>query len=132
VSSKALMLLSRVIAAFHWIFIAFVVFGGLLCFWRKTVAWLHVPSLLWSAMSGLFLPVLENWLRFLAQRSYYSGGFLDYYVFHSVLETPPPTHNVYIAIYTTVLVGNAVLYLFIYRNRIFSHLCLASGKNIGR
>ena len=60
--------LADLVLAFHAVFIAFVMFGGLLALWRPRLAWLHLPALAWGALvigMGWLCPLtpLENALR---------------------------------------------------------------------
>jgi hypothetical protein len=69
----------------HFLFLGFVAVGALLVFWRRWVAWLHVPAFLWGAaieFGGWICPLtpLENRLRRMGGEAGYTGGFIDYYV----------------------------------------------------
>ena len=69
----------------HATFILFVVFGGVLIFWRRGLAWLHIPCALWGIfieLQGWVCPLtyLENDLRAMAGSQGYTGGFIDHYL----------------------------------------------------
>lgn len=69
----------------HLAFIAFVVAGGALLWWRPRVAWLHLPAAAWGAyveFSGRWCPLtpLENRLRALGGDAPYAGDFLGHYL----------------------------------------------------
>jgi hypothetical protein len=68
--------LGDLVLAFHFAFIVFAVLGGLLVLWKIWIAWLHLPSVLWSAFVNLFnqvcpLTPLENRFRSLAGQAGY-------------------------------------------------------------
>ena len=69
----------------HLGFIFFVVLGGLLVFWRRWVALLHLPAVGWAVfleLTGAICPLtpLENSLRRLAGAQGYEGGFIEHYL----------------------------------------------------
>ena len=41
--------LADAVVVIHLAFIAFVTAGGLLLWWRRAVAWVHVPAMAWGA-----------------------------------------------------------------------------------
>ena len=62
-------LLTDLIVIVHLAFVLFAVFGGLLVYKWKRLAWLQVPAFLWAALielAGWVCPLtpLENRLRF--------------------------------------------------------------------
>ncbi len=69
----------------HFAFILFVLFGGLLAWYRHLFALLHLPMALWGAVVNIFawqcpLTPLENHYRSLAGQSGYEGGFVEHYI----------------------------------------------------
>ncbi len=69
----------------HLLFILLAVLGGLLVIWRKVLALLHLPALIWAvwivATHGICpLTPLENSLRELAGEAGYGGGFIAHYL----------------------------------------------------
>ena len=69
----------------HFGFIVFVVLGGLLVLWRVWVAWLHIPAVIWGALSEfrqLICPLtpVENELRLAAGRLAYPESFVEHYL----------------------------------------------------
>ena len=69
----------------HLAFIAFVLFGGLLCLHRLRWIWLHLPALawgIWVEWSGWLCPLtpLENHFRRLAALRGYREGFIEHYL----------------------------------------------------
>ena len=74
-----------VIVALHFLFVAFVVLGGLLALRWPRVAWLHVPAVIWGALvefTGWICPLtpLENRLRRSSGESGYQGDFIAHYI----------------------------------------------------
>ena len=77
--------LGDLVLAFHSAFIVFAVLGGFVALWKPWIAWLHLPSVLWSGYVNLFgqvcpLTPLENGFRRLAGQAGYEGGFVQHYV----------------------------------------------------
>jgi hypothetical protein len=69
----------------HGFFILFVLLGGFLVFWKTTVAWFHIPAVLWAAcieFMGWICPLtpLENMLREKAGTAGYDSGFVEHYI----------------------------------------------------
>ena len=65
--------------------IVFAVLGGFLVLWKPWIAWLHLPSVLWSGYVNLFgqvcpLTPLENRFRHLAGQAGYEGEFIQHYL----------------------------------------------------
>ncbi len=78
-------LLANLVVLIHLTFILFAVLGGILVFWRRRWAWVHIPALLWAvliAFVGWVCPLtpLENWFRDRGGASAYSSGFIDHYI----------------------------------------------------
>ena len=78
-------ILVDIVVLIHFLFILFVLFGGLLLFWSSRVFWLHVPAVLWAAMiefSGWVCPLtpLENLLRAHGGTTTYATGFIEHYI----------------------------------------------------
>ncbi|MBC2703989.1 DUF2784 family protein, partial [Desulfobacula sp.] len=44
------MLLANSILMVHFAFILFVIFGGLLVFYKEWILWLHIPAIFWGAL----------------------------------------------------------------------------------
>mgnify|MGYP001206507422 CR=1 FL=1 len=78
-------LLADVIILLHFLFIVFVILGGLLVVrWPKT-AFIHLPAAVWGALvelCGWICPLtpLENHFRRLAGNESYSGDFIERYL----------------------------------------------------
>ena len=69
----------------HFTFIVFVIFGALLVFASKKIAFIHVPSVIYGACIELFhfvcpLTYLENWFLRKAGMKSYSSSFVEHYL----------------------------------------------------
>jgi hypothetical protein len=112
-------LLADAVMAVHLAFIAFVAVGGLLVLWRKAVAALHVPALLWgiyTEATSTICPLtpLENALRHAAGDAGYGGGFIEHYV--STLIYPPGlTPGIQAAIAAGLVAFNLAVYACAFR-----------------
>lgn len=69
----------------HFAFVLFAVFGGLLVYYRRRLAWLHIPAVAWAVLINLVgwvcpLTPLEKSLRLAAGGEAYEGGFVRHYI----------------------------------------------------
>jgi len=76
---------ANAIVIIHFTFVCFVVGGGLLVLRWRRIAAIHIPSVIWAALiefQGWVCPLtpLEQRLRIAANRSGYSGGFIEHYI----------------------------------------------------
>jgi hypothetical protein len=74
-------LLADITVGTHFLFIVFVVCGGLLVIRWPLIAFVHLPAAIWGAAVELFgwicpLTPLENYFLNLAGESTYSGDFI--------------------------------------------------------
>jgi drug/metabolite transporter superfamily protein YnfA len=77
--------LANAIVLAHFLFIAFVICGGLLVIRWPRFAVVHLPAAVWGAIVEIFgwicpLTPLENHFRLLAGNSSYSGDFIARYL----------------------------------------------------
>jgi len=77
--------LTIVILVVHVLFILWVIFGAFLTRSRPVLRWLHIGSLVWGMLTGVFyyacpLTLLENWLEQRAGIEPYQGGFVLHYL----------------------------------------------------
>ena len=98
----------------HFLFAAFAVFGGLLLLDSIQWAWLHLPTVAWSAivnLKGWTCPStpLEKSLRARAGQAGYDGGFIQHYVGRAVYPRGMPRRLELVA-GVSILVGNAFVY----------------------
>jgi hypothetical protein len=112
--------IAELLMVLHFVFILFVVFGGLLVLKRTWVALLHLPCLIWGILiewQGWICPLtpLEIHFRNLAGDAGYSGGFIDHYLM-PVIYPPGLTR----AAQTTLAAALLGLNLLVYGYLIFS------------
>lgn len=105
----------------HLGFVAFVVFGGLLVWRWRHLAWLHGPAALWGVwieMSGGICPLtpLENRLRASAGEAAYQGDFVGRYLL-PVLYPDGLTREIQIALGVGVIALNVAIYGVMIRSR---------------
>jgi hypothetical protein len=106
--------LADALVVFHFAFVGFVIFGGLLVVRWPRMALLHLPAAAWGVFiewSGLICPLtpLENHLRELGGRAAYSGGFVDHYIM-PVLYPDGLTRNIQFVLGAGILLLNITLY----------------------
>jgi hypothetical protein len=105
----------------HFLFVLFVVLGGLLALRWRRVAWVHLPVALYGAtieFLGFICPLtpLENWLRRRGGEAGYEGGFVEHYIM-AALYPSGLTREVQIALGVTVLAINTLVYTIYWRRR---------------
>jgi hypothetical protein len=105
----------------HFLFILFVVFGGLLLFKWKWIAWLHVPAAVWGALIefiGWICPLtpLENKLRLAAGGEPYSVSFIEQYIAPLVYPSGL-TRNIQVELGIGVVVINVAIYAVFFLKR---------------
>ena len=114
-------LLADFVVILHLAFAVFAVFGGLLCLWRRLVAWFHIPAALWAALvefAGWICPLtpLENWLRFKAGGAGYSGSFVGEYIL-PVLYPAGLTRGIQMLMGILVVAVNLYVYYLVFIKR---------------
>jgi len=110
-------ILGNLVLGFHFAFVAFSVLGGFLVLWKRWIAWLHVPSVLWSSFVNLFshvcpLTPMENRFRHLAGQAGYEGGFIEHYITPLVYPGGMPRRMELAAGYS-ILIWYAFVYAFV-------------------
>ncbi|MDD3249122.1 MAG: DUF2784 domain-containing protein [Smithellaceae bacterium] len=117
-------LLADAVIVVHFLFILFVVAGGLLTLHRPRAAWLHLPAACWGAFiefAGWICPLtpLENHLRWLGGEASYTGDFVARYLI-------PVIYPVELSAFTQYILGglviavNLMIYGYIFRRRFLS------------
>jgi hypothetical protein len=117
----AYQLLADTVLVAHLGFILFVVAGGFLVRWRRSVAWVHLPAAGWGALiefMGWICPLtpLENWARSRAGETGYAGGFVEHYLI-PVVYPAALTRDVQIALGVAVLIVNLSIYTWVFGRR---------------
>ncbi len=105
----------------HFLFILFVIFGGLLFFIKRWTVLLHIPALLYGVYMELTqsicpLTYLENFLLFKANVATYSTAFIQYYlvpIIYPIFLTKDL--QIYLAI--SLIILNLIIYGFIFLKR---------------
>lgn len=107
------------VVVIHFLFVAFVVLGGLLVLRWPKVAYLHIPAAMWGAaieLAGGICPLtpLENSFRRQAGEAAYSAGFIEHYVL-PVLYPAALTRNTQILLGVFVIALNVAIYAYVLR-----------------
>jgi len=105
------------VAVLHFVFILFVVFGGLLVIRRPKAAWAHIPTAVWGVLiefTGLICPLtpLENRLRRAGGEAGYGGGFIEHYLI-PLIYPAGLTRELQVLLGVAVLLINVSFYGFI-------------------
>jgi hypothetical protein len=98
----------------HLAFVLFVALGGLLVLRRPRLMWLHLPAVVWGALSeflGVFCPLtpLETILRELGGGTGYEGNFIEHYI-TAVIYPSGLTRGLQIALGIGALLLNMAIY----------------------
>ncbi|MGE8637688.1 MAG: DUF2784 domain-containing protein [Achromobacter sp.] len=114
-------ILADLVLVAHGLFVAFVMFGGLLALWKPRIAYWHLPALAWGAMvigMGWICPLtpLEVSLRQQAGQQGYAGGFIEHYVL-GLIYPEGITRATQIVLATLLIVGNIIVYTLWARRR---------------
>jgi len=114
-------ILADLVLVVHGLFVAFVVFGGLLTLWKPRIAFWHLPALAWGAMvigMGWICPLtpLEVSLRERAGQEGYAGGFIEHYVL-GIIYPEGITRTTQMLLAALLIVGNLVVYTVWARRR---------------
>lgn len=107
-------LLADAVLLLHLAFILFVVFGALLVWRFRRLAWLHLPAVTWAGVievTGWVCPLtpLENHLRRLGGEVGYAGGFIEHYLL-PVIYPPGLTHDIQLGLGLAVTAINGLAY----------------------
>ena len=121
-------ILAHVVVGLHFMFVVFVVAGGLLVLRWSKLAYLHIPVAVYGAaieFVGWICPLtpLENSLRRQAGDAGYSTGFVEHYLL-PVLYPSALTRNIQLLLGVLVIGVNLAIYTHLIRRR---DLSLRSG-----
>ncbi len=113
--------LADLVVVVHAVFVAFVVFGGLIVLRHPRVAWFHVPAAAWGVLiefTGGVCPLtpLENSLRLRGGETGYTGGFIDNYLI-PLLYPAGLTRSTQLALGAAALALNLAVYAFFLARR---------------
>lgn len=114
-------ILANTILLLHFAFVVFAIFGGFMVLYRRWVAWLHLPTVLWSSavnLAGWVCPLtpLENRFRMAAGQAGYPGGFIEHYI-GALVYPAGMTRTVALTAGIAVLVWNAAVYVLVILGR---------------
>lgn len=113
--------LADLVVLAHFIFVIFVVFGGLLVLRWPRVAYVHLPVAAYGALIELVgwicpLTPLEKRLREQAGLEGYEGGFVEHYIL-PVLYPSGLNRGVQLVLGALVIGINVVIYGYVIRRR---------------
>ena len=113
--------LADLVVGIHFLFVVFVVLGGLLVLRRPWVAYLHIPAAVWGAaieFAGWVCPLtpLEHWLRRRAGEGAYAGGFIEHYIL-PLLYPSALTREIQLLLGVFVIAVNVAIYGYVFRKR---------------
>ena len=118
--------MADVIVFLHFLFVVFVVFGGLVALAWPRMIWIHVPAVVWGAVvefTGWICPLtpLENRLREAAGATAYEGDFIARYIL-PMLYPNGLTRNDQLMLGAIALGINSVIYSVVYARRRRRHM----------
>lgn len=113
--------LADLVVGVHFLFVLFVVLGGLLVLRWPRLAYLHVPAAIWGAaieFAGWICPLtpLEHWLRRRAGSAGYSGGFIEHYIL-PILYPSALSRDIQLLLGIIVIAVNLAIYAYVFRRR---------------
>lgn len=113
--------LADLVVLIHFLFILFVVLGGLLVLHWQRLAWLHLPAVVWGVLieaMGWICPLtpLENALRRSAGEAGYAQGFIAEYLL-PVIYPAGLTREIQWLLGALVLLVNLLVYTALFRQR---------------
>jgi hypothetical protein len=112
-------ILADLVVGVHFLFVLFVIFGGVLVVKWRRIAWLHVSAAVWGALiefSGWVCPLtpLENWFRENAGKETYRFDFVAHYLW-PLLYPEGLTRRVQIILGVLVVGLNLAIYTWVLR-----------------
>jgi hypothetical protein len=101
----------------HFLFIIFVIFGGLLFFIKPWTLYFHVPAFLYGVyieftQSVCPITYLENYLLTKANLATYSTSFIQNYLY-AIIYPINLTKQIHISLGIALLIINGIIYGFI-------------------
>ena len=111
--------LASLILVIHFLFIVFVLLGGLLILKWPRMLWLHLPAIVWGflvELNGWLCPLTpwENHFRSLAGRQAYEGDFIGEYLVPLIYPAELTREMQYLFAFIVVFL-NLAIYYFIWR-----------------
>src|SRR5215203_2399061 len=114
-------ILADLVVGLHFVFVVFVVVGGLLVLRWPKLAYLHIQAVVYGAaieFAGWICPLtpLENSLRRQAGEAGYSTGFVEHYLL-PVLYPSALTRDIQVLLGVVVIGINLSIYIHVFRRR---------------
>jgi hypothetical protein len=114
-------ILADLVVGLHFVFVLFVLAGGLLVLRWPKAAYLHIPAALWGVViefAGWVCPLtpLEKSLRRMAGEAGYPTGFIEHYLV-PVLYPSALTRNIQILLGVLVIALNVAIYMYVMQRR---------------
>jgi len=105
------------IVILHFLFIVFVIIGGLFVYNNPRLAWLHIPMVLWAFLVNIMewicpLTPLENLYRKAAGEPGYESGFVDQYL-TPLIYPEAMSYQMGVLLGISVLIWNFLVYYFL-------------------
>lgn len=107
----------------HFLFIIFVIFGGLLFFIKRWILLFHIPAFIYGAyveftQSICPLTYLENYFLTKANLASYSTSFIQNYLY-AIIYPINLTKEIQISLAIALLIINGIIYGFIIKRKKF-------------
>jgi len=107
------------VVGLHFLFVLFIILGGLLLLRWPALIWVHLPAAVWGALielRGWICPLtpLENMLRARAGDAGYQGGFIEHYIL-PLLYPGDLTRDIQLGLAAVVTVVNLGIYGYVFR-----------------
>jgi hypothetical protein len=114
-------LLADLVVGVHFLFVLFVLLGGLLVLRWPRLAFVHLPAAAWGVLielTGWVCPLtpLEQSLRLRAGEQGYSGSFIEHYVL-PLLYPSALTRTIQVGLGAIVIAVNLSIYGYLLRAR---------------
>jgi hypothetical protein len=115
------LVLADLLVVVHFLFIVFVVVGGLTVLVRPWLVWIHLPAAAWGAivtLGGFICPLtpLEQRLRAAGGGESYETGFIEHYL-APVIYPSGLTREVQWLLGIAVVAVNAMIYGYVFAQR---------------
>ncbi|HEX8289472.1 MAG TPA: DUF2784 domain-containing protein [Pyrinomonadaceae bacterium] len=113
-------LIADIIFIFHFCFVFFTIFGGLLVLRWRWIWKFHLLCVVWGALVQYFLWVCpltswENYFRELGGEAGYEGGFVEYYVTVILYSSLSP--QIHLVLGGLLIAFNLFVYSFVLRQK---------------
>ncbi len=112
-------LLADVVVVAHFLFIVFVLLGGLLALRWRWFPWIHLAAACWGVLvelGGWFCPLtpLEIWLRRAGGTAGYEAGFIEHYLL-PIIYPAELTRELQLGFGLLPIGVNAIVYTLVWR-----------------